>query len=81
MLWLLTLGTLVFWFVAALANFGGGLIDGLLIVAAAMLILQLWPKRKTATGAASTETTPLLALAPAASEPEVATADSFRRAA
>ncbi len=81
MLWLLALGTFALWFVAAVANFGGDLIDLLLVVPAAMLILQLLPRRKAAESGDSAEPTPLLTLAPAADEGENASVDNLRRAA
>ena len=71
MLWLLTLGTFVLWFVAVLADAGGDFVDILLVVPAVLLILQLWPRRKPAESRSAQEP-PLLAVAPPA-EPQLLT--------
>ena len=90
MLWLLTLGAFVLWFVAALADVGGDFVDLLLVVPAALLILQLWPSRKTAELGAAREEPRILAVAPAdpqliavgpAADAEISSVETLPRAA
>ena len=77
--------------VAALADVGGDFVDLLLVVPAAVLILQLWPSRKAAEPGAAREEPRLLAVAPAAeaelvalgpaADAEISSAETLTRAA
>ena len=54
MFWLLTAGTFAIWLLAALANVGGDFVDLLLVVPAAALVFQIWPKPRPADQQSST---------------------------
>ena len=74
MAWIVTLGSFSLWLVAALANVGGDFVDLLLIVPAALLVFQLWPRPRNESDS------PLFAMARVDPDERPAKTTSHRRA-